>query len=381
MVIPTPSRLENLFQGGYMVLGRRRSLKKAALTILLSAILILALIQPTLSQEPGKDFETAPEIDLSTGSASLKGSLIGEFEDNHYYKLMGLSSGMKIKVSAELIGMGTVSGFTTIALYSEKGARLVGSDQALGRGEKIRRELTYILGWIPENPNPILYLRIGKSRGALNYTVEISVERVDDAGSGRDAGIDPSQAIDAPEAKLGEPAAFTGYLAGEHLGDDHIDCYKLKAVLEPKQILRIIVEPSKTIRLKASLLSADKFPLRNNESKARGMPITLQVKGDWLPGTNTFYLTIDNMDGRGGEGTYTVRVEVLKPLNQTTTTTAITTAPGTISEEYLKYILIGVAVALVVIAAIILILRRRRGIRVVETGEEEWWGGGWEEGW
>ena len=87
------------------------------------------------------------------------------------------------------------------------------------------------------------------------------------------------------------------------------------------------------------------------------------------------------MDGRGGEGAYTVKVEVLKPINQTTTTTAITTAPGTISEEYLKYILIGVAVALVAIAAIILILRRRKRIRVIETGEEEWWGGGWEEGW
>ncbi|RLG07811.1 MAG: hypothetical protein DRN68_04855 [Thaumarchaeota archaeon] len=72
MVIPTPDILENLFQGGCMVLGRRKSLRKAATTILLSAFLLLAIIQPTLSQKPGKDFETAPEIDLSAGSASLK---------------------------------------------------------------------------------------------------------------------------------------------------------------------------------------------------------------------------------------------------------------------------------------------------------------------
>ena len=380
MVIPDPSSLENLFQGGGMVLGGRRGLRKAAVT-LLSMILILSMIQPTLAQEPGRDFESAPEIDLSTGSASLRGSLTGEFEDNHYYKLVGLSSGVKVRVSAELLGTGTTSGLTTIVLYSEKGARLVGSDQTLGKGARIHRELTYTLGWNPENPNPILYLRIGKSRGALNYTIEISVERVDDAGSGIDAGIDPSQALEAPKASLGEPATFTGYLAGEHLGDDHVDCYMLKAILEPRQTLKITVKPSKTMRLKASLLSfIDKFPLRNNESKARGMPITLQVKGDWLPGTNNFYLTIDNMDGRGGEGSYTVKVEVLKPINETATITAITTAPGIISEEQLKYVLIGVAVALVAIAAIILVLRRRRGVRVVEAGEE-WWGGGWEETW
>jgi len=362
-----------------MLLGGRRGLKKTAV-ILLSITLILAMIQPTLAQKPGRDFESAPEIDLSTGSASLRGSLTGEFEDNHYYKLVGLSSGMKVKVVAELMGTGEVSGFTTIALYSEKGARLAGSDQALGRGEKIRRELTYTLGWIPGNPSPILYLRIGKSRGALNYTIEITVEKVDDAGSGRDAGTDPSQALEAPKASLGEPATFTGYLAGENLGDDHADCYMLKVVLEPKQVLRITVNPSKTIRLKASLLSADKFPLRSNKSEARGMPITLQVKGDWLPGTNNFYLTIDNMDGRGGEGSYTVKVEVLKPISKTATTTAITTTPGILSEEQLKYVLIGVAAALVAIAAIILVLRRRRGVRVVEAGEE-WWGGGWEETW
>jgi len=370
-----------------MLLGGRRGLKKAAVT-LLSIILILAMTQPTLAQKPGRDFESAPEIDLSTGSASLSGSLTGEFEDNHYYKLIGLSSGMKVNVVAELMGTGEFSSFTTIALYSEKGARLAGSDQPLGRGEKIRRELTYTLGWIPGNPSPILYLRIGKSRGALNYTIEITVERVDDAGSGIDAGSDPSEAwsqdknqlIKIPKAKLGEPAVFTGYLAGENLGDDHVDCYMLKVVLEPKQVLRITVNPSETIRLKASLLSADKFPLRSNKSEARGMPITLQVKGDWLPGTNNFYLTIDNMDGRGGEGSYTVKVEVLKPINKTATTTAITTAPGVLSEEQLKYVLIGVAVALVAIAAIILILRRRRGIRAVEAGEE-WWGGGWEETW
>jgi len=354
-------------------------LKKAAV-ISLSIVLILAMIQPTLSQKPGKDFETAPEIDLSPGSASLSGSLTGEFEDNHYYKLVGLSSGIKVRVVAELLGTGEVSGLTTIVLYSEKGARLVGSDQTLGKGARIHRELTYTLGWNPENPNPILYLRIGKSRGALNYTVEISVERVDDAGSGRDAGRDMSQALEAPEAELGEPASFKGYLAGERLGDDHVDCYMLKAILEPGQILRVSVKPSKTMRLKASLLSADGFPLRSNESKARGAAITLKVRGDWTPGTNKFYLTVDNMDGRGGEGSYEVRVEVLKPANKTATTTAITPAHGILSEEQLKYILIGVAVALVVIAAVILILRRRRGIRVVEAGEE-WWGGGWEEGW
>ena len=362
---------------------------KKAVVILLSIILILAVSQPTLAQKPGRDFESAPEIDLSTGSTSLKGSLTGEFEDNHYYKLIGLSSGMKVNVVAELLGTGEVSGFTTIALYSERGARLAGSDQALGRGEKIRRELTYTLGWIPGNPSPILYLRIGKSRGALNYTIEIRVERVDDAGSGIDAGSDPSEArsqdknqtIKIPKAKLGEPVAFRGYLAGEHLGDDHVDCYILKAILEPGQILRVAIKPSKTMRLKASLLSfIDEFPLRSNESKTRGMPITIQVKGDWVPGTNKFYLVVDNMDGRGGEGSYTVKVEVLKPINKTATTTAITTAPGILSEEQLKYVLIGVAVALVAIAAIILVLRRRRGVRVVEAGEE-WWGGDWEETW
>jgi len=370
-----------------MLLGGRRGLRKAAVT-LLSIVLILAMIQPTLAQKPGRDFESAPEIDLSTGSASLRGSLTGEFEDNHYYKLVGLSSGVRVRVSAELLGTGTTSGFTTVVLYSEKGARLAGSDQTLGKGARIHRELTYTLGWDPENPNPILYLRIGKSRGALNYTVEVSVERVDDVGSGIDAGSDLGEArfqdehqlIKIPKAKLGEPAVFTGYLAGEHLGDDHVDCYVLKAILEPGQILRVTVKPSKTMRLKASLLSADGFPLRSNESKARGAPITLKVRGDWIPGTNNFYLTVDNMDGRGGEGSYEVRVEVLKPANKTATTTAITPAHGILSEEHLRYILIGVAVALVVIAAVILALRRRRGIRVVEAGEE-WWGGGWEEGW
>ena len=358
-------------------------MKPEALAALAALMLLAALASahPAPCQvEPGKDFESAPPIDLSAGPVSLNGSLIGAFEDNHFYRLVGISSGEEILVEGKLIGVETA--LTTVVLYSPEGARLAGQDQVLGKGSQKRVEVRYTPAYDPEHPELYLYLRIGKSRGGLNYTLTIKAEPRFDADSGRDAGGESAAAVEAPIARLGEPAVFEGYLTDKDHGNDYHDFYLLKAELEPGQALRVSIQPSGGLRVKAALLSNDLFSLRHNQSEARGEPITMSVQGDWEPGLNLFYLDVDNLGGRGGGGSYKVRVEVQQPPAPTTTTAY--PPPSPLSEETMRWLLIGVAVALVAIAAAVLIIRKRRGgVRVVSAGEEEWWGEGWgaEEEW
>ena len=347
-------------------------MKAEALALLALILLAAVALQPALCQvEPGKDFESAPAIDLSSGSAPLNGSLTGAFEDNHFYRLVGISSGEEIRVEGTLTGIET--GLTTVVLYSPEGARLTGSDQVLGKGSKKKVSLSYTPAYDPDHPQLHLYLRIGKSRGALNYTLQVRVEPRFDADSGRDAGAGHETAVETPVAKPGEPATFQGYLTEKDSGNDYQDFYLLKAQLQPGQILRISVDPERSLRVKAILLSNDLFSLRHNQSESRGEPITMSIQGDWEPGLNKFYLSVDNLGGRGGGGSYTVRVEVQQPPAETETTTYTPSSP--FSEETMRLLLITVAVALVAVAIAVLVIRRRRGgIKVVSTGEEWGWG-------
>ena len=340
----------------------------ALLAVMLTFLLVLS---PVVGQEPGRSFETALEVDLSGGEAEVRGSLTGAFDDNHYYRLVGVGSGQTIRVEGEIIGVETGRG--TVALYSPDKARLAGVDPVVGKGVRKKVEISFTPAYEPEHPELTLYLRIGKSMGAFNYSLRITVEPRYDAGSGRDAGTQAPHSVEAPIAKPGEPASFTGFLTQRGEGNDYQDLYKLRAELAPGQALRVTVDPEPGLMVSAILYSEDMFRLRHNQSEARGQPLTMTITGDWKPGINTFYLDVENLGGNGGTGGYTVRVEVLEPVQEATTTAQPPPAP--MQEDLLRLVLIVVAVALVAVAVAVLIIRRRRGIRVLEEGGE-WWGTG-----
>ncbi len=344
-------------------------MRSATLTALILAALLLT--SPILGGEPGKSFETALEVDLSGGQAEVGGSLVGAFDDNHYYRLVGVGSGQTVRIEGELVGVETGRG--TVALYSPDRARLAGVDPVVGKGVRKRVELTFTPAYEPEHPELTLYLRIGKSMGAFNYSLRITVEPHYDAGSGRDAGATKDHAVEAPIARIGEPASFTGYLTERGMGNDYQDLYRIRAELAQGMALKVTVDPEPGLMVSAILYSEDMFRLRHNQSESRGQPLTMTITGDWSPGINTFYLDVENLGGNGGTGSYKVKVEVLEPVQETATTAQPPPAP--MREDIIRLVLIVVAVALVAVAIAVLVIRRRRGIRVLEEGGE-WWGTG-----
>jgi len=362
-------------------------MEKKGLTVLLLVVLLLFVpIIYSEEIEPGLDFETAPPLDLSTGSASINGSLTKTFEDNHYYMLTGLKSGVQVTITGKLKGI--EPGLTTVSLYSPSRARLTGIDQVIGKNVEKRIELKYLLAYDPSNPEDnTLYIRIGKSSGSLNYTLNITVEKFFDADSGRDAGASMKDAITAPSISRDSLTTFKGYLAEKDYGNDYSDYYKLSIDLQPKDEIYIEVKPESSLMVWASLLTPDGFSLRHNKSESKGEPVTLRVRGDWKTGINTFYLVVENMGGSGGEGGYTVKVQIYASKVENTTVVSLTQTQvwPILNQETIRNIIIVVAAVVVVVAVVVLIIRRRR--RVVRVEEEEWggwstgesWGEGWEE--
>ncbi|MCD6235959.1 MAG: hypothetical protein J7J94_03080 [Thaumarchaeota archaeon] len=339
---------------------------------ILLTLLLLSLSQAISAVKPGNSIETAGAVDLSMGGAILEGSLTEPLQQNHYYALKGLGSGVKIVVNLTLRGLKPAH--AVAALYSAKGARLTGYDLALGAGNVKKLSLSYALAYAP-GENRTLYLRIGKSRGALNYTAEISVEYLYDYSlqSARDAGDKPSQAIEVPAIPPNQTQSWIGYLSSSQGGDDHEDYYKFSADLSPGAVLRVQVTPSKNLRIRATLYTQDLFPLKQNQSELSGQSINLEASGEWEAKRYTFYLEVDNLGGTGGDGEYSVKawVEGGRPQGQQTQTAA---APPTgVSEQLLKTGIIAAAVALIAISIAVLVLRRRRAYTVEEVG---WWGGG-----
>ena len=356
------------------------------MVLFLSALLILTSSICSEELQPGIDFDTAAPIDLSTGSASINGSLTKMFEDNHYYVIRGLRSGVQVSITGSLRGI--EPGLTTVSLYSPSRARLTGVDQVLGKNVMKKIELKYLLAYDPSNPEDnTLYIRIGKSSGSLNYTLNITVEKFFDADSGRDAGASMKDAITAPSISRESSTTFKGYLAEKDYGNDYSDYYKLSVDLQPRDEIYIEVKPESSLMLWASLLTPDGFSLRHNKSESKGEPVTLRVRGDWKTGINTFYLVIENMGGSGGEGGYTVKIQIYTSKVENTTVTSLsqTQVWPILNEETIRNIIIVVAALVVVVAVVVLIIRRRR--RVVRVEEEEWggwstgesWGEGWEE--
>ena len=346
------------------------------ITALAIALLILASTHAVHAVTPGKSFEDAGVIDLSTGSAEIKGSLLDPLQNDHYYALVNLTSGTRIRLEITL--MGVKSAYVTASLYASNHARLVGYDAPLGSGSKKELVFEYSLAYNPEEPTQTLYLRFGKSRGAFNYTARITRERVDDLASGRDAGDSPEWALQTPKVTKDSEADWIGYLSEKDEGNDFEDYYQIPAKLDPGDVLLIKITPSKDLRIRANLLSSDLFPLRSNSCKARGRPITLRLTGDWKGQTYTFYLTIANFEGVGGGGEYRVEALVQKSANATATQGNATTPtpPQGPEESAIKLGIIAGAIALIAISIAALILRRRRLHRVEEVG---WWGseGGW----
>ncbi|MCS7125629.1 MAG: hypothetical protein NZ929_01785 [Aigarchaeota archaeon] len=353
--------------------------KRVLIVLILSVLLIFSSPVYSEEQQPGGDFASAIPLDLSTGSASVNGSLIKPFEDNHYYMITGLSSGVQVIVYGTLKGI--EPGLTTVSLYSSIGARLAGKDQLIGKDVRRRVELKYLLAYDPRDPEPVLYIRVGKSTGALNYSLEIVTNKFFDAGMGRDAGGDMQNAIPAPTISRDALTVFKGYLSEEEYGNDYSDFYKLTVNLQPKDEIYIEIDPNPQLMIWASLLTLDGFSLRHNKSENKGDIITLRVRGDWKPGVNTFYLRVENLGGSGGGGEYIVNIRILSPVkeNATTTTPSEPQPWPILSQETIRNIIIGIAVVVVAVAVIVLVIRRRR--RVVRVEEEEWGGWGGEEIW
>jgi len=353
-------------------LSLKREMKPTTkLSIALIILLLAALMPMAQASKPGKTFEKAAVIDLSTGKAFIKGSLIEE--SNHYYKLIGLRSGVKVIIEAELTGVS--SAYLTISLYSADYARLTGYDGVLGTGSVKKVKLEYALSQSLAGGNQTLYLRFGKTRGAFNYSAEISVEYVSDlypTNPEGDAGDRASTALKAPEISPNKTSSWSGYLSSTTTGEDYEDYYQLKAKLSKGDVLAIIIQPSKDLRLEAALLSADLFPLKTNQSELRGKPVIIKLSGEWEDKPYTFYLKISNFGGTGGEGTYAVKAWIEKPGAQTAQTTT-TTVEAPVQESMIKFAIIIAAIALIAISIIILILRRRM-YRVEEVG---WWGEAW----
>ena len=351
---------------------------RSAKPLIAAALILLLLASINMSQavKPGKSFEDAGVIDLSTGSAEIKGSLLDPLENDHYYALVNLTSGTRIRLEITLTGV--KSAYVTASLYASNHARLVGYDAPLGSGSKKELLFVYSLAYNPEEPNQTLYLRFGKSRGALNYTARITRERVDDFASGRDAGDSPNWALKTPEVTKDSEADWTGYLSKKDEGNDFEDYYQIPAKLYAGDVLVIRITPSKDLRVRANLLSSDLFPLRSNSCQARGQPITLRLTGDWKGQTYTFYLTIANFEGIGGGGEYRVEALIQKSANATATQGNATTPtpPQGPEESTIKLGIIVGAIALIAISIAVLIMRRRRLQRVEEVG---WWGS--EAGW
>jgi len=363
-------------------------MEKTSLIVLLLSIMLL-FIPLSYPQEvgPGLDFDTATPLDLSTGSASISGSLTKTFEDNHYYMLTGLKSGVQVSITGSLRGI--EPGLTTVSLYSPSRARLAGTDQVIGKNIVKKVEMRYLLAYDPANPEETtLYVRIGKSSGSLNYTLDISLEYFFDADSGRDAGANMKDAIQAPSISRDIITTFRGYLAEKEYGNDYSDYYKLNIDLQPRDEIYIEVKPEPYLMVWASLLTPDGFSLRHNKSESKGEAVTLRVRGDWKTGVNTFYLAVENMGGAGGGGGYTVKVEIHSSKTENTTATSFAqtwTSPWPfLGQENIRNIIIIIAIVIVAIAIVVIIVRRRR--RVIRV-EEEWggwstgesWGEGWEE--
>lgn len=362
-------------------------MEKASITVLLLSIMLICTpLIYSQEVEPGLDFDTAKPVDLSTGSASISGSLTKIFEDNHYYMFTNLKSGIQISISGSLKGI--EPGLTTVSLYSPSRARLIGIDQVVGKNVIKKVELSYLLAYDPTNPEEnTLYIRIGKSSGSLNYTLEISIDYFFDADSGRDAGANMKDAIPAPSISRDTVTTFKGYLAEKEYGNDYSDYYRLSINLQPKDEIYVEVEPEPYLMIWASFLTPDGFSLRHNKSESKGEPVTLRVRGDWETGVHTFYLSVENMGGAGGGGGYTVKVEIHPTKIENATITSVTQTQiwpwPFLGQETLRNIIIIIAVAIVAIAILVIIIRKRRSVIRVE--EEEWggWGGGesWEEGW
>ncbi|MEM4693821.1 MAG: hypothetical protein QW655_04865 [Nitrososphaerota archaeon] len=348
---------------------------KSVWAILLSAAFFLLVFTVYAEEQaPGADFETALPLDLSAGYVWVNNSLVKPFEDNHYYIFRGLRSGVEVRVEGVLVGV--ESGLTTVSLYSNDQARLIGMDQVLGKNTRKRVELKYMLGYDPRSPEELaVYLRIGKSSGAaLNYSLKIYTVEYSDAGSGRDAGGSYDTALPLSITTKDVVTRFTGYLSEKDYGNDFIDYYKLPVELARGQELLIEIKPSPELMVRASILNAtDRFTLKSNRSEAKGEPLTLRIRGDWRTGLNNFYLVVENMGGTGGGGQYSVTVQIVTPTTtETTTATTISTSPWpSIDQETLRNLIIIIAIATVVIAVVVMIVMRRRAARV----EEEW--GGW----
>lgn len=353
---------------------------KSLWAILLSATFFLLVFTVYAEEQtPGTDFESALPLDLSAGYVWVNSSLIKPFEDNHYYMIEGLKSGVEVRVEGVLIGV--ESGLTTVSLYSSDQARLIGVDQVLGKNTRKRVELKYMLGYDPRSPEELaVYLRIGKSSGAaLNYSLKIYRVEYFDAGSGRDAGGAFDAALPLSITTKDVITRFTGYLSEKDYGNDFVDYYKLPVELARGQELLVEIKPSTELMIRASLLNAtDRFTLKSNRSEAKGEPLTLRVKGDWKAGLNNFYLVVENTGGAGGGGQYSVTVQIITPTaTETTTTTTTNTSPWPyVDQETLRNLIILIAIVTVVIAVIVIIIMRKRAVRV----EEEW--GSWgEESW
>ena len=340
------------------------------LSVLLIALLLLMSFSEIAAIKPGRSFEEASRnpIDVSVGMILITNNITES--GGHYYRLEGLRTGMKLTVKITLTAI--KSAYYIVSLHSSDYARLTGYDGILGYKNVKEIKLEYVIARIPIRENTTLYLKVSQSGGAVSYKAEISTEPVSDiypTNPEGDAGDSAATALKAPEIMPNKTSSWTGYLSSTTTGEDYEDYYQLKAKLSKGDKLAILIQPSKDLRLEASLLSADLFPLKTNQSELRGKPVIIKLSGEWEDKPYTFYLKISNFGGTGGEGTYTVKAWIEK-AETSIVQTSTTTTEFPIRESMIRFGIIIAAIALIVISILVLLLRRR-AYRVEEVS---WWG-------
>ncbi|MEM0094252.1 MAG: hypothetical protein QW753_07800, partial [Thermofilum sp.] len=83
-------------------------LRRAAVLIMMLAILAACMAQAALCQEPGESFETAPAIKLVTGEITLPESgyyILNSSRGQHIYRLDGLQGGYRLTIILEFAGI------------------------------------------------------------------------------------------------------------------------------------------------------------------------------------------------------------------------------------------------------------------------------------
>jgi len=333
---------------------------RALLLPLVVLILLMPLLAASSQPIPGGSFDSAAEVRLEVGKTSQFGGTISQLEE-HYYRLSGAIAGHELVINVSVHAK--EGGKVMISLFAENRAKLktTTSDEGFLLRDNETRFIS--LKWLTEKGGDF-YLKISTVGGSYDYNVSATLLDKRDMGK-EEAGPSINEATYAGLTYYGKEISFFGYLAASGQGDDFVDFYAFDTMLRNMDAVRITVIPDAQTSLEASIHLPDGFTVTRNSSMSPGKGFTLTLKGD-IAGNKTFYLKVDNMDGFGGGGRYSVRISVFN----LTVTKPGPEVPINLLDKGLARQLVIISVAVIVgITVVALVLRRRT------SSVEGWYGG------